>query len=86
MYKLFLILFIIVSIILIGLIMLQNNNTIDIGSSMNNSKSFFNTNTPNKIITKSIFVLAIIFFMISLTLSNLNNHRKNIVTNNYINS
>ncbi|QJC29610.1 preprotein translocase subunit SecG [Enterobacteriaceae endosymbiont of Plateumaris pusilla] len=85
MYKLFLVLFVIVSIILIGLIILQNNNTVDIGSSMNNSRSFFNTNTPNKIITKLIFVLAIVFFMISLILSNLNNHRKNVVTDNYIN-
>ncbi|QJC29163.1 preprotein translocase subunit SecG [Enterobacteriaceae endosymbiont of Plateumaris rustica] len=86
MYTLFLILFVLVSVILISLIILQNNNIVDISNySIYSSKSFFKSNTPNKIVTRSIFILAIVFFMISLILSNLNNHKKNIITKNYIN-
>ncbi|QJC31744.1 preprotein translocase subunit SecG [Enterobacteriaceae endosymbiont of Donacia tomentosa] len=81
MYKFLLILFIFISIFLIVIIMLQNNDSTDISSSINNSKTPFNTNVPNKIITRCIIILTFLFFIISLILSNLNvkKYKNNIV-------
>ncbi|QJC37007.1 preprotein translocase subunit SecG [Enterobacteriaceae endosymbiont of Donacia vulgaris] len=72
MYKLLLVLFIFISIILISIIMFQKNDDIDISTSSSNTKSPFNTNTSNKILTRSIIFLASLFFIISLLLSNIN--------------
>ncbi|QJC34196.1 preprotein translocase subunit SecG [Enterobacteriaceae endosymbiont of Donacia cinerea] len=72
MYKLLLVLFIFISTILVGIIMFQNNDDIDISASSSNTKSPFNTNMSNKILTRSIILLASLFFIISLLLSNIN--------------
>ncbi|QJC32969.1 preprotein translocase subunit SecG [Enterobacteriaceae endosymbiont of Donacia semicuprea] len=72
MYKLLLILFILITIILISVIMFQDNNEIDINSSSNSIKSPFNTNISNKILTRLIITLTSLFFIISLILNNIN--------------
>ncbi|QJC36601.1 preprotein translocase subunit SecG [Enterobacteriaceae endosymbiont of Donacia simplex] len=72
MYKLLLVLFVFIATILVGIIMFQNNDDIDISASSSNTKSPFNTNTSNKILTRSIILLASLFFIISLLLSNIN--------------
>ncbi|QJC35376.1 preprotein translocase subunit SecG [Enterobacteriaceae endosymbiont of Donacia proxima] len=72
MYKLLLILFIFVSTMLISIILFQDNDEIDISASSNNTKSPFNTNMSNKILTKSIILLASLFFIIGLVINNFN--------------
>ncbi|QJC33783.1 preprotein translocase subunit SecG [Enterobacteriaceae endosymbiont of Donacia provostii] len=72
MYKLLLILFIFVSLILISIILFQDNDEIDIASSSSNTKSPFNTNMSNKILTRSIIFFASLFFIISLIINNFN--------------
>ncbi|QJC37415.1 preprotein translocase subunit SecG [Enterobacteriaceae endosymbiont of Donacia thalassina] len=72
MYKLLLIFFIFVSIFLVSIIMFQNNDDIDISASSSDAKSPFNTNMSNQILTRSIILLASLFFIISLLLSNMN--------------
>ncbi|QJC38226.1 preprotein translocase subunit SecG [Enterobacteriaceae endosymbiont of Donacia marginata] len=86
MYKLLLILFIFVSFFLVSIIMFQDNDDIDISASSSNTKSPFNTNMSNKILTKSIILLASLFFIISLLLSHINvkKYIKNIKLNNIV--
>ncbi|QJC32566.1 preprotein translocase subunit SecG [Enterobacteriaceae endosymbiont of Donacia dentata] len=71
MYKLLLILFIFITTILVSVIMFQNNDEIDI-SSLSNTKSPFETNMSNKILTRLIITLTSLFFIISLMLNNIN--------------
>ncbi|QJC36188.1 preprotein translocase subunit SecG [Enterobacteriaceae endosymbiont of Donacia cincticornis] len=81
MYKLILILFIFVSTILISIILFQDNDEIDISAS-SNTKSIFNTDMSNKILTRSIILLASLFFIISLIINNFNvkKYKKNNIT------
>ncbi|QJC35786.1 preprotein translocase subunit SecG [Enterobacteriaceae endosymbiont of Donacia sparganii] len=84
MYRLLLILFIFFSLILISIIMFQDNDDIDINESSSNTKSPFNTNVSNKILTRSIIFLTSLFFIISLLLNNINvkKYEKNFKLNN----
>ncbi|QJC34599.1 preprotein translocase subunit SecG [Enterobacteriaceae endosymbiont of Donacia crassipes] len=87
MYKLLLILFIFVSTMLISIILFQDNDEIDISASSNDIKSPFNTNMSNKILTRSIILLASLFFIISLIINNFNvkKYGKNNITSYNIN-
>ncbi|QJC30500.1 preprotein translocase subunit SecG [Enterobacteriaceae endosymbiont of Neohaemonia nigricornis] len=73
MYVLSLLLFIIITVLLISLIVLENSDITDINtSSINYPKSLFNTNTTSKILTNCIIVLSLLFFIFSLILCHFN--------------
>lgn len=77
MYKILLIVFLIISISLISLIMLKPGKNSDMGISIgtNSPMSFLSSSNNINIITRITSILAILFFIVSLILSNLNSKK-----------
>jgi preprotein translocase subunit SecG len=74
MHEALLVIFLIVAIGLIGLIMLQQGRSADMGASFGagGSATLFGSNGSGNFMTRMTAVLATLFFIISLILSNLN--------------
>lgn len=77
MYENVFFIFLILAIAIIFLIIIQKNNSVNIGSSFRQSslKGIFNSTHSGNFITKLITILAIFFFIFSLILNNLNNKK-----------
>ncbi|WDI78344.1 preprotein translocase subunit SecG [Candidatus Purcelliella pentastirinorum] len=84
MNNFFLILFLVTSFILTALILIQKNNNIEVGKSLNinNVMSIIDNKYSNNIINNLIYILSILFFIISLLLNNYN-FNKNIYFNKW---
>lgn len=74
MYHFCLVIFVIVSVVLIILIMLQQNNGNSIGGMFDHRSlgSILNSGSFNDNITRLIVILAVLFFVFSLVLGNIN--------------
>ncbi|ADV33510.1 preprotein translocase, SecG subunit [Candidatus Blochmanniella vafra str. BVAF] len=74
MYQFFLVTFVIIAIILIILIMLQQNNGNSMGGGFDYRSlgDMLNSGSFNDNITRVIVILAILFFVFSLVLGNMN--------------
>lgn len=85
MYQFFLVIFLIIAIALIILIMLQQNNNSSGGMFDNRSLGdIFNVRPFNDGVTRLIAVLAILFFVFSLLLGNMNSkHNKICIHDEY---
>lgn len=84
MYKFYLIVFLIIAIILIVLIMLQQDN----GNSLGGFDSrmlgdMLNYGDFNNNVTRLIVILAVLFFLFSLLLGNLNSKSNNMFIENH---
>ncbi|AKC60278.1 preprotein translocase subunit SecG [Blochmannia endosymbiont of Camponotus (Colobopsis) obliquus] len=75
MYRVLLIVFLLISIMLVTLIMLQDNKHTDIKSGLSSeySTAFFSASSYGNYITGMITVLAFLFFIFSLILGNISN-------------
>lgn len=74
MYHFFLVIFVIIAIILIILIMLQQNNGNNIGGGFDSRSlgDMLNSGNFNDNMTRFIVILAVLFFLFSLLLGNMN--------------
>ena len=79
MYHFFLVVLIFVSSILIFLIMIQKGNNIGTSCSTSSTEKLFTHSNRNRCITYITVFFAVLFFFISLVLSNvkINNHKMN---------
>lgn len=77
MYEALLVIFLIVAICLVGLILLQQGRGADMGVSMGAGASgtLFGSSGLGNFMTRLTAVLAVLFFIISLVLGNLNNSK-----------
>ncbi|WDI78938.1 preprotein translocase subunit SecG [Candidatus Purcelliella pentastirinorum] len=84
MNNFFLTLFLVISFILTASILIQKNNNVEIGKSLNinNVMSIIDNKYSNNIINNLIYILSILFFIISLILNNYN-FNKNIYHNKW---
>ncbi|SBT82059.1 Protein-export membrane protein SecG [secondary endosymbiont of Trabutina mannipara] len=76
MYRFLLIIFIVISIVLITLIMLQKikgANNVSTSSSIGSSSTILGFKKSSNFVTRITFMLAALFFIISLILGKLNN-------------
>ncbi|MGP1930714.1 MAG: preprotein translocase subunit SecG [Arsenophonus sp. ET-YP4-MAG3] len=80
MYIIFLILFLLISIALITMIMLQQGKNSNIGGScsISSSATLFSSSGSSNFMTRMTAIFATLFFVISLLLSNLT-YNKNII-------
>lgn len=74
MYEVLLVVFLIVAICLIGLVILQQGKGADIGASFGSGTLFGSIGSGN-FMTRVTAILAILFFIISLTLGNMNSNQ-----------
>lgn len=73
MYQFYLVVFVVISIALIVLIMLQQNNGNSIGGFSSRSLGdMLNSGGFNNNVTRFIVILAVLFFLFSLLLGNMN--------------
>ncbi|CAD6510126.1 preprotein translocase subunit SecG [Candidatus Profftia tarda] len=79
MYELFLIIFLIVSVILVAMVMLHQGKGTQIGASFGTStnSALLSSSGSSSFMTRIIVSLAIIFFFLSLFLGNLSGQQKN---------
>lgn len=85
MYHFFLVMFVVIAIVLIILIMLQQNNGNSIGGGFDNRilGNMLNSGNFNDNMTKFIVILAVLFFLFSLLLGNMNSkYNKSHIQNN----
>ncbi|MFP3019131.1 MAG: preprotein translocase subunit SecG [Arsenophonus sp.] len=77
MYITFLIIFLLVSIVLISMIMLQQGKNIAIGSSFSTgaSATLFGSSGTGNFMTRMIVIFATLFFVMSLVLGNLTSNK-----------
>lgn len=81
MYKIFLVIFLIVSIVLIVLIMLQQENNNSSGIFDNRALgNILNVGSFNEGISRVIVILAVLFFVCSLLLGNMNSKHNQMCT------
>ncbi|WP_258576551.1 preprotein translocase subunit SecG [Candidatus Pantoea persica] len=77
MYEALLVVFLIVAIALVGLIMLQQGKGADMGASFGAgaSATLFGSTGSGNFMTRTTGILAVLFFIISLVLDNLNTNK-----------
>lgn len=77
MYEILLVLYLLVSLGLIGLVMVQQGKGADMGASFGAgaSNTIFGSSGSGNFLTRTTAILATVFFVISLVLGNLSTHR-----------
>ncbi|CUX95659.1 Protein-export membrane protein SecG [Candidatus Mikella endobia] len=73
MYRFLLVIFLVISIVLIILIMLQQIKGADVKTSSSVGSTIFSFKTYNKFVTSITFILATLVFVLSLILGNISN-------------
>ncbi|MDT7525188.1 MULTISPECIES: preprotein translocase subunit SecG [Idiomarinaceae] len=73
MYEIFLIVYLIVALMLIGFVMIQHGKGADMGASFGAgaSNTVFGSSGSGNFLTRTTAILAVIFFVLSLVLGNL---------------
>ena len=81
MYNVLLFVYLIVSIIMIGLILIQQGKGADAGASFGGGASgtVFGSAGSANFLSRLTGILAIVFFVTSIIIGNLNSHRNNVV-------
>lgn len=77
MYEILLVLYLLVSLGLIGLVMVQQGKGADMGASFGagSSNTIFGSSGSGNFLTRTTAILATVFFVISLVLGNLSTHK-----------
>lgn len=85
MYQALLIVYLLVSIALIGFILLQQGKGADAGASFGAGASgtVFGAAGAGNFLSRTTAVLAIVFFAISLVIGNINSHRDNVTKSQF---
>lgn len=78
MYQALLIVYLIVSILLIGFILIQQGKGADAGASFGASGTVFGSAGSANFLSRTTAILAIIFFVTSIVIGNINSHRNNV--------
>ncbi|WP_225639168.1 preprotein translocase subunit SecG [Candidatus Profftia sp. (ex Adelges kitamiensis)] len=78
MYEVLLIIFLLISIILVVMIILQQSKSSDIGMSFGTgtSTNLLSPSCSSNFITRTISILALTFFVLSLFLNNISRHQR----------
>ena len=81
MYQALLVIYLLVSIALIGFILIQQGKGADAGASFGGGASgtIFGSAGSANFLSRTTAILAIIFFTISIVIGNINSHRNNVV-------
>lgn len=85
MYQALLIVYLLVSIALIGFILLQQGKGADAGASFGGGASgtIFGAAGAGNFLSRTTTVLAVAFFAISLVIGNINSHRNNVTKSTF---
>ncbi|MFZ7129371.1 preprotein translocase subunit SecG [Avibacterium avium] len=87
MYQALLIIYLVVSVVLIGFILIQQGKGANAGASFGGGASgtVFGASGAGNFLTKTTAILATVFFVVSIAIANINSHRNNVETGKFDN-